>query len=196
MIKNIRNIIFAVISLAIFSLAPITNTYAATPTFGHKYVNGVGNIAIWLDYSSGVGYWQSYITNAANNWMYPGWSNPIYTHFVSSNYGSNMDFYLRYNSFWGGSGILAETRFYNSGGSRVYPDSSNWSFVNIYINDDSYKLPYITNDMALGTTIHEMGHAWGLAHTTNVYSIMCQTGAGRVVQRVQQADNDAVNIIY
>lgn len=56
--------------------------------------------------------------------------------FVSSNYGSNMDFYLRYNNFWGVSGVLAETRFYSNTGSNIQPYTSNWSFANIYINHD------------------------------------------------------------
>ncbi|NCU34130.1 matrixin family metalloprotease [Candidatus Saccharibacteria bacterium] len=117
--------------------------------------------------------------------------------FVSSNYGSNMDFYLRYNNFWGVSGVLAETRFYSNTGSNIQPYTSNWSFANIYINHDGYSLPSISNDMALGTTIHEMGHAFGLAHyNNNQYSIMCQTGYGRKVQRVQKTDNDAINQLY
>ena len=50
---------------------------------------------------------------------------------------------------------------------------------------------------AIGTTIHKLGHAFGLAHyNNNIYSIMCQTGAGRIVQRVQKTDNDAINVIY
>ena len=53
--------------------------------------------------------------------------------FVSSNYGSNMDFYLRYNNFWGVSGVLAETRFYSNTGSNIQPYTSNWSFVVIVL---------------------------------------------------------------
>lgn len=191
-------ITFAAIGIALLSLAPVANVSAATPYYGKKFQNGVGNISVWLDYSSGVGYWQSFITLAANNWMYTGvGANPIYINFVGSNNGSNIDFYRRNNSFWSNSGILAETRFYLFSGSQIVPTSSNWYYTNIYINHDEYSKPSFTDEQARGTTIHEMGHAFGLAHyNTNVYSVMCQTGYGRVAQRVQKTDNDTINILY
>ncbi|WP_426225304.1 matrixin family metalloprotease [Pseudarthrobacter sp. DSP2-3-2b1] len=135
--------------------------------------------------------------NAANNWMYPGWDNPIYMNFVSSNNGSMMDFHLNSSSYFQSSSIIAQTEFYNNGPTGVNQWYSNWDFTEIHINNDQYSSPSFSNDQALGTTIHEMGHSFGLAHwQTNPYSIMCQTGAGRIVQRVQQVDNDAVNILY
>ena len=190
-------VISAVIGMVFLPLASTTNALASTPVFGKKYQNGVGNITVWLDYGSGVGYWQSFIVNAANNWRNPGWSNPINMTFVSSNNGSNMDFYLRYNGFWGGvPGILAETRFYATSGAKVDPAVKNWYYTNIYINHDMYSSPYISNDMALGTTIHEMGHAFGLKHySSNPNSIMCEA-TYRNVQRVKKTDNDAINILY
>lgn len=79
MIKpRVNKLYIAIFSIIALSLSPVSSAYASTPTLGHEYQNGVGNIAAWLDYSSGVGYWSSYITDAADNWMYPGWSNPIY----------------------------------------------------------------------------------------------------------------------
>ena len=65
---------------------------AMTPVYGSTLLGGVGNTLIYLDYSSGVGDWEGYITTAANNWMYTGWSNPIYITFVSSDNGSDIVF--------------------------------------------------------------------------------------------------------
>ena len=176
----------------------IVNYNTATQTYGNtKYTRGVGNVTVWINYNSGVGYWQSYINNARQNWMYPGWSNPIYMNFVSSNYGSQLDLHLKYKSFWGSDSVLAETRFYSSTGARVQPQKSNWYYSEIYINHDAFSKPSFSNEQALGTVIHEMGHAFGLAHNnTNVNSIMCQTAYGRRVQRVQKTDNDAINRLY
>lgn len=42
-----------------------------------------------------------------------------------------------------------------------------------------------------------MGHAFGLAHNnSNPYSVMCQLGEGRKVQRVQRVDNEPIKRKY
>jgi len=178
-------------------LVPASNISAVSPILGKKYQNGVKNVTVWLNYNSGIGYWESYIKNVANNWKNPGWSNPINLTFVSSNYGSNMDFHLKNKSFWGGSTSILGQANYFLNGARIDPRTSNWYYAEIYINHDAFIKPSLTNDQALGTTIHEMGHAFGLdEYNTNKYSVMCQLGAGRLVQRVQKTDNDAVKGLY
>lgn len=134
--------------------------------------------------------------------MYPGsgMSNPIYIKFVSSNYGSSMDFYSKPKTFWSSSirnSVLAETRHFDSSEKQVTVGSKDWYYAKIYINDDNFKNDAFTNEQAQGTIIHEMGHAFGLdENNSNKYSIMCQLGAGRAVQRVQSVDNNAINRKY
>ncbi len=199
LVKVFKNkLVVAVIAIAALCLFPTNNAFATTPTFGYRYQNGVGNLTAWINYASGVGYWQTYITGATNNWMYPGWDNPIYIHYASSNYGSNLDFHQNSNSYFlGGSSTLAWTRFFNGNGGEIYPWNTNWYYAEVHINNDAYRNPSFTNSQAQGTTTHEVGHALGLAHdNNNIYSIMCQTGYGRAVQTVQKVDNDAINILY
>lgn len=196
-IKSLKYFLSIGIILASVVFGPPAS--AMTPHFnGHKFQNGVRNLTAWLNYSSGVGYWEWFITSAVNNWMYTGvGANPIYVTYVSSNNGSNLDFHRKNNSFWGDSTTLAETRFFLRNNQRINPMTSNWFYAEIYINHDTYSNPNFSNDQALGTTIHEIGHALGLDHyNSNPYSIMCQTRYGRVVQRVQRTDNDTVNYLY
>ncbi|MCD4850244.1 matrixin family metalloprotease [Arthrobacter sp. AK01] len=192
------NSLLAILVVMIMIMLPATSAHAATPTFGHRYQNGVGNVTAWLNYSSGVGNWEHLIKGAANNWMYPGWSNPIYISFVGSNIGSTMDFHQHNDAYFGGGmNVLAWTSFFSATGGTIYPESSNWTYAEVHINNSVYSLASTSNESALGTTIHEMGHAFGLAHYNNIpFSIMCQTAYGRVAQRVTGVDNDAINILY
>lgn len=181
------------------SLALPTQVDAAaiSPRLGGKYAQGVSNITVWLNYSSGIGFWEDFIVVGVNNWRNPGWSNKIKMTVVSSNAGSNIDFHRQNNSFWPLSGILAETRHFQWGSLQVNPRISNWNFTEIHINHDTFRNSNFSNEAARGTIIHELGHAFGLDENNgNINSVMCQYGAGRNVQRVQKVDNDAVNLIY
>ena len=198
--KKIFNLVLGVCLLMSVLLTPVL-AEEASPAFSGKFEQGVGNVTIYIDSDSGANYWQVYITGAANNWMYPGsgMSNPIYMQFVSSTYGSKIDVYCQNDSYWTNQGyydVLAETKHYYSG-VVIHPNSRNWSFTEIHINDDNFRLSSFTNDQAQGTMIHEMGHTLGLnENNDNPYSVMCQLGAGRIVQRVQECDNNAIKAKY
>ncbi len=195
-------IISVVIASVILCFALTANTHAVTPMIGHKYVNGVSNVSVWINYASGVGYWSTYITGGINNWMYTGWSNPIYMNVVSSNYGSMMDFHLSYDSYYPPTWVVyANTELYLNSGSQVFdPWPVNWNYAEIRINNDKFSLSSFSNAAAQGTVRHEMGHAFGLKHwpsgSVNVNSIMAGYLEGRAVQSVQLTDNDSINIIY
>lgn len=79
-------------------------------------------------------------------------------------------------------------------------NTGNWLYSEICLNSE--KLPNYETAKQQGTITHEMGHAFGLHHyNTNAYSIMCQsyvsgTGLRRLVETVQQEDNDAINAKY
>lgn len=198
MTQKARTLFFAILSTLLLSLLPATSANAATPTFGHRYQGGVGNVTAWLNYASGVGNWEWYISTATNNWMYPGWSNPIYINYVASNSGSTLDFHQNSDAYFGGGmNVIARTEFYSNAGGGINPTVSDWAYAEVHINNDVYSSSSISNEQALGTTIHEIGHAFGLAHyNNNKYSIMCQTSYGRISQRVQLVDNDAINNLY
>lgn len=181
--------------LSLFSISAALAT-TTTPAYPKSLVNGVGNVTVYINYNSGAGFWESFILNATNNWMYTGWKNPIYITHVSSNVGSTVDVFKQNKNYWPNGladSVLAETKLFVSGGGVADPYSTDWKYAEIHINHDNFIKPSFTNDQALGTIIHEFGHAFGLAHNnSNQNSIMCQLGYGRQVQRVQKIDNDAI----
>lgn len=198
-----------IIKLCLLAFASLfictTNVFASDgepPLLPGKYQNGVGNVTIYIDSASGANYWETYISGGANNWMYPGssMSNPIYIKFVSSNYGSNMDFYAKKKTFWDATvrnTILAQTIHYDGSDNEIYGAKKDWYYAKIYINDDNFRKDSFSNSQAQGTIIHEMGHAFGLdENNANTNSIMCQLGAHRAVQKVQVVDNNAINRKY
>lgn len=111
-----------------------------------------------------------------------------------------MDFYSKKKTYWSASirdSILAETQHFDNSENKINNGERNWYYAKILINDDKFRENSFTNEQAQGTIIHEMGHAFGLMHNnSNQNSIMCQTGYGRIVQRVQSVDNDAINRKY
>lgn len=186
-----------------------TTAFAAdteTPVFGHRMSGGISDVYIYIDGSSypQATYWQNLIKTAVDNWMYTGvGANNFYClGYVSSGYsGSKLDWYARNSDFWGDNGTyvtIAETRLFTYDLKRVYdPTSLDWYSAEINLNDPYLRRDSVSNDAAIGTFIHEMGHAFGLAHNnSNPNSIMCQTRYGRAVQRVQRIDNDALNRLY
>lgn len=189
-----------IISLNIlFGVFVITNNvFAMTPTFPNdaKFSRGVGNAYYYVD-ASASGYTQN-INDSVNNWVDTGWGwNPIYLYPVASNYATHIDYYLvdytsdsllantnnrAYTTFWDidENGVLL-----NSGGEPMY----NYFYTEIKFS--SY------HQMTVDTIIHEMGHAFGLAHyDSNAYSIMYPYRDYRMVTTVQKEDHDTINYLY
>lgn len=179
-----KSIFKVFVFLAIFAFSTGT-VLAYNPLLGGKLINGVGNVCYTVN--GGAANYTWYINDAANNWMYTGWDNPIYMTPVSSTYGSTIDIYSRAD---GNNGTLAYTIFFNSNGTQQ-SYTSNYLYSQIWINSS-----IIGNYNIGGTMRHEMGHVFGMNENNgNPYSIMAQTWA-RKVQTVQKVDNDTINYLY
>ena len=154
-----------------------------------KFSRGVANTCYYINSSASS--YTSKINKAANLWEYNGWDNPIYMTAVSSNYATHMDFYGKTpsNDQNLDSNTNGYTTVYNSSGKQMTFGSSNWFYAKIVINKSS--------SANQATVVHEMGHAFGLAHyPSNSSSIMYPYSSGRKVSSPQKCDVDTINYLY
>ena len=172
-----------------------TNVFAMTPTWPNdaKFDRGVSNAYYYVD-GTATSY-TSRINAAVDNWVDTGWGwNPIYLYPVASNYATHIDFYV---SNYQQDAVLdnytlAYAGFWDINSNRLSPagygPSVDYFYTEVKMNE--------IFDIQTSTIIHEMGHCFGLAHSTDHYSIMYPTLEGTYVTTVQKADHDTINYLY
>lgn len=155
---------------------------------GGKLINGPRNILYTVN--GGANDYTYNINNAAYNWMYTGYDNPIYMSPVSSTSGSTIDIYTYKDT---STSVIAYTAFYDANNKQqTYKKDYLW--CKVYFND-KYKNDTSINHDAVAA--HEFGHVFGLdENNSNKNSIMCQESAGRKVNKPQKVDNEEVVSIY
>lgn len=191
--KNLK----AILLLVGFVLFPnIVHADNITPIYGNKLTWNIESIYYYLDGNSTQ--YSSIIASAANNWVYTGYGyNKLYPNTrIYDITGTAVDF----KTYSQSDNVIAETFFFTRANGTgpaetVNPRYSNWLFSEIKIN--TTKFDTLSEYNKIGSIAHEFGHAWGLAHhNNNRESIMCQLGYYRMVNTVQQVDQDAFNSIY
>lgn len=173
------------------------NVFAMTPTWPYdaKFTRGVSNTCYYVD-SSASGY-LSQVDTAMGNWVDTGYGwNPIYATPVSSNYASHIDIYGSniYDDGYLDYVTYAYTSFWNTDGTLVCEKTTspsyNYFYTEIIMNmtrSESYETELM---------IHEMGHAFGLAHSSSLYSVMYPGIYSSYVSTVQKEDHDTINYLY
>lgn len=184
----------------IFLTVGISNVKAVTPTpiYSYKLIWNIESIYYYLT-PNAVKY-SSYISAAANNWVYTGYGyNKLFPN-TQAGYitDSAIDFYTysdNYTLTIAKTRWFARTNVWTGTAYETYAFESDWLYSEIHINEPEFNT--LSASYKQGTITHEFGHVWGLQHNqTNPYSIMCQVASGRIVNTVQQVDNDAFNSKY
>lgn len=182
-----KKIKFVAIGVLLF-LLQCSLVSAATPTFPNKakFTRGVKNTCYYVDATANR--YLKYIKPAAIAWA--SLDNNIKNTAVSSKRGTHIDFYQEKSTI---EGLLGVTLFYDSKGNMVAnygaEPTKNYNFTRIYLNQNNASL------IDTKTIIHEMGHAYGLAHGSSRYSIMYPDTTSYVTTP-SSGDNDTINILY
>lgn len=173
------------------------SVYAMTPTYPNdaKFSRSVSNACYYVDSSASA--YTSSINAAASNWEDTGYGwNPIYMTAVASNYATHIDFYAATpaTNIYLNSTVAGITSYWYSNGTVLTmpgnEPKTNYFYTEVMFNTTN------TGSYNYKTAKHEIGHAFGLKHYVNHYSIMYPTLDGMYVSTVQQCDHDTINYLY
>ena len=192
-------LLLLLVSAAILCAAGSGAAQAYTTYNGHVLNGGVGDYgANDRDYyitSSASGH-SGDITSAMYDWIHTtarlGITTPIDWLRTYTQSASVMDIY--HGDYYDAStGISAATE-YILNNQTANPYLTNWAWGKIKLNTSVFD-PLSDYDEK-GTVAHEMGHLFGLGHTSVTNRIMCQLADGRTVNACQADDANGINYLY
>lgn len=165
------------------------------PTYTHDWEWNYNGAAYYYN----VSLTSTYLTaanNAAANWYRTGYdTNPLYPMTrttVQSN--SPMDLYNQSLD----SRICGQTFFFQTGGRRVddgtHQPSEDWLYCKIGINESYVNQYFGSSNSTIKKVLllHEMGHVFGLAHTSSTATIMYPYLDEITVTKVTASDSAAL----
>lgn len=187
----------ALLSLTILGITMIIfpqKVSAAYPTFKNDWTWNYNGAAYYYNVSLSSSY-ATAAKDAAANWYKTGYhTNPLYP-MTKTNVQTNSPIDLYKTNL--GDNINGRTDFFVSGGAEVRVDSNgpvkDWLYCKILINETFFNKKYSTNSAKKKALIlHEMGHVFGLKHTSSTATIMYPYMSKCTVTKVTRDDSAAL----
>lgn len=167
---------------------------AAYPTFKNDWIWNYNGAAYYYN----VSLTSSYATaakEAAANWYKTGYhTNPLYP-MTKTNVQTNSPIDLYKTNL--GDKVNGQTNFFIKGGIELGGDSNgpekDWLYCKILINETYFNKAYPSNPAKRrALLLHEMGHVFGLKHTTSTATIMYPYMNKCTVTKVTRDDSAAL----
>jgi hypothetical protein len=198
-LKRKKRLLALILAPVVLVLGISGSAVAYTTYNGHVLNGGVGDYGADDRYyyitSSAAGQ-TSDITSAMSDWIHTtsrlGITTPIDWLRTYTQSASVMDLYHDYY-YDPATGISAVTEcMLNNQVTNQY--LNNWNWGKIKLNTPVFD-PLSEFDEK-GTVAHEMGHLFGLGHTSVTNRIMCPLADGRTVNACQADDANGINYLY
>ncbi|SJZ56181.1 Matrixin [Pilibacter termitis] len=162
-----------------------------TPDLGSKLADGIRRVDYYID--SSATQFVNRINGAVHNWMYTGWDNPLYMERLYHNQGSDIDIYSVPYVFPNRPNVVGVTGFYDNQNRQIINyrnPNSRHDYSIIWMSSAHQNMEYF--DAAIK---HELGHAFGMDHSKNLWSIMYENQSMQV-RSVQKVDSDKLIDLY
>lgn len=149
----------------------IQNYSTMSAHYTYKNWHGINNYTYYISPSASS--ITEEIKQSMSDWQTNKYmDNPLKATLVSSNHGSNCDFYYQDSKSFGSElyPVVLEVKYYESNNERVFPWEQDWFFCNVYLNCDILDKCSATVRTAYISTA--VGASLGLCFNDDSLSIM------------------------